>query len=127
MICPIERGAISKTTGITVSVKFSTIVRSVRRDDLNHEFRCTLTNVNSQGTGAHSRDESNEGDLRDVIAGVANTLTLSLQQSNRVASLGAADGGGYVLACWLPRVRQQPGSSQEFETRLIHFAVKERD
>ena len=126
-VCPIERGAIGKASGIIVSVKFSTVVGSLNQSNINNEFHCSLTNVNNQSTGAHHSSTSDQNDLRDVNPGVANTLTLSLPNSNRVSPLGSSDGGGYMLPCSLPRVRQEPGSQREFDTRLIHYSVKERD
>ncbi len=122
VICPIESSALSNSNGIRVNVKFSTVVRSIRQDDLANEFRCALTNVNDQANGALRSVISSTLDLKDVSPGEENTLTLTLPDSNSEPP-NTPDVGGYVLACWLPRVREDAHGAGKFETTLIHYAV----
>lgn len=125
VVCPVPRGAITKTSGINVSVKFSSGVRSQQQADLETEFRCELRNINSNGNGSTVIARTTSSQLGQVRPNDPTTFSLQLDSSNRVQNLGARDGGGYMLFCSLPPVRFI--GNEEVTTRLIHYAVSERD
>lgn len=125
VICPIESDFAPDSNEITVRVKFRTLVRSTRGANDN-EFRCALMNVNDQGTGVQRSVQSTSLDLNDAAASGIGTLTLSLPNSTVVESPDSrslADAGAYVLACWLPGVREDAKSGKKIESKLIQYAV----
>jgi hypothetical protein len=127
VVCPIESGAISDSDGISVSVKFSTALQSDQQNDLADEFHCALTNINGQATAAVRSVRSTLGDLREAAPGEVNTLTLSLPNSDAETLSADSGAGGYVLACWLPKARQEAKGDHKIESTLIQYAVREID
>ncbi|MEM1129871.1 MAG: hypothetical protein AAGH83_05035 [Pseudomonadota bacterium] len=120
IVCPIVRGAIGKSSGIFVAVKFRTVIDSLHQNVVSEEFRCTVRNVGSNGQTA-TEVRSSKSQLQNVRADDTGTFSLILNSSNTLNAVGSKSGGGYTLTCWLPPVRGGVRSE------LIHYAVSEFD
>lgn len=123
IICPIVRGATNKSTGISVRVKFRTIVTSEQSQNSDEQLRCTLRNVESDGNSARQDVRNSQGTL-NPNTNAPNSFSLAIDTSNVISDNGN-DGGGYTLGCWLPPVRSQEGHT--VRSAIIGYTVRERD
>ena len=116
VVCPIDRGAIFDFYGIDVDVKFST--RFVT-NNLSEGFHCSLINIGSNGKSSYKLDTSTLADIAETEPGKPSVFELSIGFVNTLPYRKSNEGGGYMLTCSLPPIRQ------DTTTKLIHYVVKE--